>query len=858
MHSEPSLSRSDDIDLVTLGRAVWRAKWWVICLSLLAGVITFFALSMMRPVYTSEARILIENEESTYRRPTGDQSAPASSTLDEQAIQSQVQVLTSRDLILKVVDELDLANDPSFKEDAGVSLMNRLLGLIGIAPEKSQNDQTAGVFAEHLSVYQLGKSSVIAVAYTSGDPELAAKAANSLARVYIEWQREAKLTQTRDATAWLRNQIEALRDRVSDSESAVENFRAEEGIYAGSGDVDLTAQQLSELNSKLILAKAQKSEAEARARMIRQMLTENGEIEATSEVLKSGLISALIEQRVQVQRQLAELSATLLPSHPRIQQLNSELADVRAQIREEGRKIARSLENEAQVADARVQSLTGSLKAAKSQASGEGAAEIKLRALEREAKSNRDLLESYLARYRDASARGDVGAVPANATIVSQAYPAATPSFPKKLPITLLVMVAVALVVLAYVMARELIRATAVSTSRHRQLVPRDETYPAPEPVFNREEESKAVVPTEPAKTPEPDEPKSDDAKAEESEVKDAGDSDDEASRENDTEQQIRSVQEVLARFRRPEAAEARESIQDNVKTNSNGNGPAEKSRELARTEDVDSGERMPIPSSTTPSIPIAMSNGAAKPDDPETARMSPLERYLRQRSGHPAAANERPKAEASRRKGDVIRNIDVLRDRFAEQLDTRDSPVALVTPVSASNALPEAIQLARPLAAGGKTVLLLDMAQGSTTVSDFLGLERSPGFNELLANVAAFEDVLRVDSESPLQVIPAGSPSLPVPPGEVKSFVRILDALRQTYDCVVIHSDFDRAEHFASALHGELTTAVALFAPKTISEEENRLADLKELGCRFMLYERAVSAEQDEANSLRQRLAAS
>ena len=287
----------------------------------------------------------------------------------------------------------------------GVSLFKRLLNRIGFGrgSAKSEQEKAADAFEDHLAVYALNKSSVIAIDYTSGDPSLAAEAANKLADAYIDWQREAKLEQTKDATTWLSAQIEELRTKVAESEAAVEHFRASSGLYEGSNNVTLNAQQLSELNSQLILAAAQKSEAEARARLIKKMLNDNGDIDATPEVLKSELIGRLIEQRVQVQRQLAELSATLLPSHPRIKQLNSELADVRTQIRDEANKIVHGLENESEVASARETSLRNSLNDAKSQSSGQGDAEIKLRALEREAKANRDLLESYLARYRDAS-----------------------------------------------------------------------------------------------------------------------------------------------------------------------------------------------------------------------------------------------------------------------------------------------------------------------------------------------------------------------------------------------------------------------------------------------------------------------
>ncbi len=456
---------AEDVDLPTLGRALWRAKGWVLGLALGAGVVTFIGLSMVRPLYTSEARVLIENDQPVFTRPASDQGRDQLQTLDEQAVQSQVQVLTSRDLALTVAKELDLPNNPEFAKDAGVNLIRRFLNRMGIGrgSAKSELEKAADAFEDHLSVYALNKSSVIAIDYTSGDPSLAADAANKLADAYIDWQRNAKLDQTKDASIWLNAQIEELRKRTTESEAAVEKFRASSGLYQGSNNVTLNAQQLSELNSQLILAAAQKSEAEARARLIKQMLNDKGDIDATPEVLKSDLIGRLIEQRVQVQRQLAELSATLLPSHPRIKQLTSELADVRAQIRDEATKIVKGLENESQVASARETSLRNSLNEVKSQASGQSGAEIKLRALEREAKANRDLLESYLARYRDAQARHDMSSVPANATIVSQAHASSKPSFPKIGPITLLVTAATALLAIAFVLARELMGAPAAA-----------------------------------------------------------------------------------------------------------------------------------------------------------------------------------------------------------------------------------------------------------------------------------------------------------------------------------------------------------------------------------------------------------
>src|SRR5262249_49486403 len=110
----------DDVDLPTLGHALWKAKGWILGLALGAGAITFVALSMMRPLYTSESRILIQNDESAFTRPTEDTNRTLQQqTLDEQAVQSQVQVITSRDLALDTIKALDLTNNPDFAKDEG-------------------------------------------------------------------------------------------------------------------------------------------------------------------------------------------------------------------------------------------------------------------------------------------------------------------------------------------------------------------------------------------------------------------------------------------------------------------------------------------------------------------------------------------------------------------------------------------------------------------------------------------------------------------------------------------------------------------------------------------------------------------
>src|SRR5712672_366006 len=217
---------------------------------------------------------------------------------------------------------------------------------------------------------------------------------------------------------------------------------------------------MGELNTQLNNARALKSDAESKARLIREMLQTGRPIEA-SEVLNSELIRRLSEQRVTLRAQLAEQSSTLLDGHPRIKELKAQLADLDRQLREEASKVSRSLDNDSRIAGGRVEGLSASLEQLKKQASSTNGQDVQLRALEREAKAQRELLESYLAKYREANTRENIDAAPADSRIISRGTVSNTEAYPKKLPIVLIATLATLMLSAGAIVTGELLRMTA-------------------------------------------------------------------------------------------------------------------------------------------------------------------------------------------------------------------------------------------------------------------------------------------------------------------------------------------------------------------------------------------------------------
>ena len=473
-------SESGDLDLQALGQALMRKRSWIIVPTVLALVASLAAVNMITPRYKSEARILVDGRENVFLRPNGERNEERSA-LDAEAVTSQVQLLQSRDLAREIIKKNKLAERPEFDPVLqGISPLKSMLALFGIGRDPfslTPEERVLEAYYERFTAYAVDKSRVIVVEFQSRDPDLAARVANSIAEGYLVLQQDARQQQARSAGQWLSGEIEQLRKKVAEAESRVEDFRSKSSLFVGTNNTTLSNQQMGEINTQLNNARALKSDAESKARLIKEMLQSGKPIEA-SEVLNSELVRRLSEQRVTLRAQLAEQSSTLLGGHPRIKELKAQLADIDRQLREEASKISRSLENDARLAVGRVDGLSASLDQLKKQASSNNGQDVQLRALEREAKAQRDLLESYLAKYREANTRENIEAAPADGRIISRATVSNTPAYPKKLPIVLIATLATLLLTSGAIATGELLRMTAprrpgaVSPEIEREIAP--------------------------------------------------------------------------------------------------------------------------------------------------------------------------------------------------------------------------------------------------------------------------------------------------------------------------------------------------------------------------------------------------
>ena len=458
---QPALDADGELDVRALGRALWRRKRAIILPTLIAAALTAVAVEVITPKYKSSVTILYEGRENIFLRPDAEKQLADRGLADAEALTSQVQLVLSREVALDVITKLKLNELPEFDPlVSGIPPWKYALIMVGAARNPMRmtaEERVLESFYERLTAFPLDRSRVITIEFESSDPKLAARVANAVADGYLERQQSVKQDQTKAAGEWLQGEIDKLRPRVAAAEAAAEAFRGKTNLFVGTNNTTLSNQQLGEFNSQVAIARGQKADAETRARLIRDMIRRGDPIEA-SDVINSDLIRRLSEQRVTLRAQLAEQSSTLLDGHPRIKELKAQIADLDRAITAEAEKLVRSLENDAKIAGARVEALSANLDQLKTQATTTNEQDVQLRALDREAKAQRELLESYLAKYREATARGTIGSAPADTRIISRAVVSNTPYFPKKLPTVLVATLATLVISVGFVTTGELMR----------------------------------------------------------------------------------------------------------------------------------------------------------------------------------------------------------------------------------------------------------------------------------------------------------------------------------------------------------------------------------------------------------------
>lgn len=419
---------------------------FVLIMTLTMALGIFYVFNAV-PIYIATASMVIDARKSQLYE---HQSPGPDVVVDAGMVQTQIETLKSANVSRAVIKELRLTEDPEFIGSGPSfvqSMLNLVTSLYKSAPPPPPSEslvmrQVLAAFEGRRTVTRVGQSYVMEISVQSTDPEKAARIANAIAEAYIDDQLEAKYEATRRASVWLQDRLKELRAQASVQQRAVVDFREKNNIIDAGGRL-MNDQQISEVNSQLILAQAATAEAKARYDRIRQIMKQDVPDASITDALKNEIIVKLRGQYLEMAARVAIWSQKYGATHLSVINQQTQMREVLHSIKDEMRKIEESYKSEYEIAQAREQSISNSLGNAVSQSQITNQAQIQLRELESGAQTSRSLYDNFLQRYIDAVQQESFPIT--EARLISLADTPLTKSFPKT-PLVLLLTTAIGLV----------------------------------------------------------------------------------------------------------------------------------------------------------------------------------------------------------------------------------------------------------------------------------------------------------------------------------------------------------------------------------------------------------------------------
>jgi polysaccharide biosynthesis transport protein len=350
--------------------------------------------------YTAVAKMVLD----TRKVPAFQQQQLIGDAIDSTEVGTQVDVLTSENVSLAVIKALKLTKDPEFV-GPGTGLFSAIFNLISSIfnsrSAESQEQRALARFEANLTVRRHPLTYTMEISFRSLDPGKAAQIANAIVDAYIADQSEGKYQSTWRASKWLLDRTNSLRDQASADLKALVEFKQRNNLVASDGKL-INEQQMSEVNSQLILAHAATAEAKARLDLIQEVMSQDTPNASAVEALKSEVIIKLRQQYLEIAGRESILAKKYGPDHLAAVALRNQMFELRRNIADEMGRIAQSYKSEYEVALTRETSLQKSLTGSVAESRVTGHAQIELQELESNAKTSRIMYDNFLQRYVEA------------------------------------------------------------------------------------------------------------------------------------------------------------------------------------------------------------------------------------------------------------------------------------------------------------------------------------------------------------------------------------------------------------------------------------------------------------------------
>jgi capsular exopolysaccharide synthesis family protein len=440
-------TEDDGIDLRMVLRVVLKYKWMLLALSLVCGLIAAVQSLRSTPMYRTAATVQIEKAAQRVVAFGADVDAEQQMWDDGSQLRTQIELLKSRAIAERVIDEMGLykrrasgelpqpadaleGSDAAAPAQKPGGFLDRILAnyrqLNTPAIQSEQyldRNSAVNAFRGSVLIDPVKETRLVNIVVTNSDPELAARIANSMARTFMAVNLERRLESSTYARRFLEDQIKVTKTKLEDSERLINDYSKRNQILALGDKSEVASQNFAALSSSLSRAE----EERIRAETLYNEVVRNPE--SAPQVLDNKAVQALKEQRAKLEAEYAQNLSTFKPEFPRMVQLKAQIDDLNARIRSEVTVVVGSVRAQFEAArqqEAQLRERVGQSRAAVETVQDRS---VDLNLLKRELDTNRQVYDSLLQRLKEVSVTS--GLTSNNISIVDEARPPLFPFSPQ-------------------------------------------------------------------------------------------------------------------------------------------------------------------------------------------------------------------------------------------------------------------------------------------------------------------------------------------------------------------------------------------------------------------------------------------
>jgi succinoglycan biosynthesis transport protein ExoP len=384
-------------------------KWILIWVFLLTVIVTTVISFLLPKTYTATTSLLINSKGAD---PITGFMLPA--TLMPGYMATQIDIIQSRNVALKVVDKLGIPENPIAKQQFEKATKG----------EGDIRNWYADQFLQNLEVKPSRESSVVEISYQGADPNFSAALANAFAEAYINTNLQLKTEPAKQAAVWFDQQIKGLRLNVEKAQEKLSSYQKEHGIAFSGERLDTEAARLSELSSQLVMAEAQTYDSTSRQSQLKKESASE-----SPEILSNTLIQGLKSQLVQAQSRFAEVSQRLGSNHPQYKAAEEEVTNLRHLIEVETAKTSSAVGQTARVSQQKQGEIVAALAAQKERVLKLKSQQDEIAVLMREVDSAQRVYDVALQRFGQTNMEGQSSQT--DVSILNPAVPPTKHSSPK-------------------------------------------------------------------------------------------------------------------------------------------------------------------------------------------------------------------------------------------------------------------------------------------------------------------------------------------------------------------------------------------------------------------------------------------